>query len=489
MKMEGILSVSEITEALRRTLSTGFPFVWVCGEVTNVSRAASGHIYFALKDSFAQLQCVWFAQAQKRNGAGTRFDPLTGEVYENEKPDPREQLENGKEFICAGPIGIYASRGQYQLQVEFIQISGTGNLARAFEELKTRLASLGYFDHLHKKKLPNNPEKIALVTSPHGAAIHDFLRVSNGRGLSAIIRLFPVPVQGVDASRKIADALYFINKQNWADLIVIIRGGGSLEDLWAFNEEVVAEAIFNSRIPVITGIGHEIDTTIADLVADMRAATPTHAAQLLWPDRIDMIQRLDELSILLNQIMRNKMETFSERVKNLEIRLNLLSPVKRLEIKSLKLDGMINSLQRAIKIRFKFFQTAYELLAARIARSELISEKLKINIKKLEWLNGSLEKTTLRKLKIVDQDLKALSFSLRQVKKTFLNEKAIRLRELEVLLKSRNPEAPLQRGFALLMKENKIIKSVDQVNHGQKIMARISDGKIELEVLKKFSEI
>ncbi len=277
--MDNILSVRELTERLRRMVEQRFPFVWVRGETTNLSRPSSGHLYFSLREGADLLNCVWFRGQQRESES---FDPLTGEVWEGgPRPGIAATLENGREIICAGRLSVYGPRGGHQLIVELAQEAGQGLLAAALEELKRKLAARGYFDQSRKRPLPACPERVALVTAPTGAAVRDFIRISSERGLGSSIRIYPSPVQGDDAPPLLAEAIGQANAEAWADLIVLIRGGGSLQDLWAFNDERVARAIFESRLPVLTGVGHEIDHSIADFVADRSAATPSHAAQML----------------------------------------------------------------------------------------------------------------------------------------------------------------------------------------------------------------
>ncbi|MBQ3060546.1 MAG: exodeoxyribonuclease VII large subunit [Desulfovibrio sp.] len=293
----GILTVRALTEQLRKNLEGRFPFVWVRGEVSNLSRPASGHLYFSLKDAEAQLQCVWF-----RGQQGQAFDPLTGEVFDSSRPSPLDMLRNGAEMLCAGRITVYPARGQYQLLVEMAQPAGEGLLAQTFEARKRQLAAAGYFAQARKRPLPWDPQRVALLTSSTGAAIHDFMRLARNRGSGAQIRLFAVPVQGEEAAPAMVRALETVDRQGWAEVVVLIRGGGSLEDLWAYNEECLATAVFSSVTPVLAGIGHEVDVTLTDLTADMRAATPSHAAQLLWPDRNELRQRLDEALLSLQRV-------------------------------------------------------------------------------------------------------------------------------------------------------------------------------------------
>ena len=249
-----ILTVRQLTAQIKDAVESGFPYVWVRGEVTNVSRPSSGHIYFSLKDENALLQAVWFKGSQKERET---FDPLTGEVFED---GPRmslaRTLRNGQQVICAGRLTVYAPRGGYQLVVELAQDSGEGQLHLALEALKRKLAEKGYFSLERKRPIPEHPHRVAVITAPSGAAIRDFLRLSGERGTGCEIRIHPVPVQGDDAPPCIAEALDDENRRGWADVLVLIRGGGSLQDLWAFNDERVAGAVYRSRIPVVAGIGH-----------------------------------------------------------------------------------------------------------------------------------------------------------------------------------------------------------------------------------------
>lgn len=328
------LSVSELTDALRSCLEQNFPYVWVRGEVTNLSRPASGHCYFSLKDAGAILNCVWFRGQQRQKKES--FDPQTGEIIAGQTL--ASDLENGQECLCAGRISVYAQNGRYQLIVEFVRPAGAGSLAQAFEERKRKLAAAGFFGQERKRKLPWNPERVALVTSPGGAAIHDFLELASDRGSGAEIRLYPTLVQGREAGPDIVRAIRTINSQGWAQVIVLIRGGGSLEDLWCFNEENVAEAVYKSAIPVLAGIGHEVDFTLADLTADLRAATPSHAAQLLWPPRSDFVQAVDDTSLRLQRAIEKLLEKKAASLAIQERALAWFSPqrkIMRLEEKCL----------------------------------------------------------------------------------------------------------------------------------------------------------
>jgi exodeoxyribonuclease VII large subunit len=328
--MTRIFTVTEITEAVAHTLQAEFPFVWVRGQVTNMSCPGSGHIYFSLKDHNATLAVVWFKSNQHcTQGASEeeRVDPLTGEVTSGQEC----VLEEGMEILVAGRMNVYAPRGVYQLMAELVQEQGVGDLYRAFEALKKKLAKQGYFDPGRKRPLPRHPRRVAVVTSPQGAAVRDFLKIAHLRGLGGAIRIYPSQVQGDRAPESIIRAMNRAVADDWAEILVLIRGGGSIEDLWAFNTEPVATAIFSSPLPVLSGVGHEVDTTISDLVADVRAATPTHAAQVLYPEREALIQALDESQARLVRGMKLLEARCESRLVQLEKGLDWLSPQARID--------------------------------------------------------------------------------------------------------------------------------------------------------------
>lgn len=475
--MHNVLTVSELTDQLTNCLEARFPFVWVRGEITNWSRAASGHIYFTLKDMRAQLQCVWFASRQKR---ASNFDPLTGEVYDNPCQDPCAIFQNGLEILCAGSLGVYAQRGQYQLLVEFAQAAGEGLLALEFEKCKARLAAMGYFDQSVKKAIPLNPERVALITSAHGAAVHDFMELASGRGLSARIRLFNVPVQGRDAAARIAHAIDFANLQNWAQVIVVIRGGGSLEDLWAFNEEPVAKAIYESRLPVLTGIGHEIDTSIADLTADLRAATPSHAAQLLWPLRREIWQRLDEGVLNVQRVIDARLQSLGRTVSHLERMLRLVSPGEKIRSAEKRFQDLARKLGSVNSLEAR--KTRLNTLIKILSRKELEQRKILPGLQKCQLLERSLR---MAELKHIERNAAALEYLERTALERVSGKTGIlehRLRGLARALETLNPDAPLQKGFALLYDQGRIIRSIAGIKTGDTIDARLKDGSLVLKV-------
>lgn len=470
-----ILSVRAFTERVRQTLESRFPFVWVRGEVTNLSRPSSGHIYFTLKDEEAQLQCVWFRQRQRE---ARNFDPLTGEVFDGSRLSAHELLDNGCELLCAGCVSVYGPRGQYQLVIELVQASGAGALAQAFEERKRKLAAAGYFAQERKRALPKNPGRVALITSPCGAAIHDFIQLAQVRGCASQIRIFPVLVQGEKAAPEIVAAIEEANAQEWAEAIVLIRGGGSLEDLWAFNELSVAESIFHSRIPVLAGIGHEVDVSLADLTADQRAATPSHAAQLLWPLRSELRQRVDELEIALTRSMEVRLERAAYELKFLERDLLWSSPAQTLRRYCEQLANLDVALLRAMQ---NWFEEKIRLLDGLELRrlSLFTADGFRTKELELEMLMNTLN---LLAGQLVARDQSLLDRHESNLKRNvdnLLGDHSVTLDKFELCLLACDPMKPLERGYALLFQENGVLaRSVSDFAPGQSFSARLFDGDL-----------
>jgi exodeoxyribonuclease VII large subunit len=312
-KVAKILTVTELTRAIRGTLETKFSTVWVQGEVSNYKLHPSGHQYFTLKDQRAQIACVIFRNAMA---------PLS------------TALSDGAQVQVYGNISVFEVRGQYQLSVRIVQTRGAGLLQAKFEALKRKLETEGLFDPARKRALPKFPRRIGIVTSPTGAAIRDMLNVLCRRAPNVRIIINPVRVQGTGAAAEIATAIRELCAPNelWpdVDLVVVARGGGSIEDLWEFNEEIVARAIFHASIPVVSAIGHEIDFTIADFVADMRAPTPSVAAELIVPDALELNRRLVELATWLDRCLRNFLSHQQTRLRFLSERTLARELMKRI---------------------------------------------------------------------------------------------------------------------------------------------------------------
>lgn len=478
--MDNILSVRELTERLRRTVEQRFPFVWVRGETTNLSRPSSGHIYFSLKEGDDLLNCVWFRGQQRER---ERFDPLTGEVWEEgPRPGLAATLANGQAIICAGRLSVYGPRGGYQLIVELAQEEGQGRLAAALEELKRKLAALGYFDQSRKRPLPEHPARVALITAPTGAAVRDFIRISSDRGLGSSIRIYPSPVQGEEAPPRLVEAIEQANAEGWADLIVLIRGGGSLQDLWAFNDERVAHALFASRMPVLTGVGHEIDHSIADFVADRAAATPSHAAQLLWPERSVYAQRIDEAEALLEDAMQRQ---FTRLARNLdqELRaLTLLSPSARLQRQTERLEDAARRLRDAWSFRLAESRRTMEREYERLLRcgDALLDSRLRDTKELAARLTLAAEAAFSR----AESGTEHLYCRLERLSPSLFTEHGHALERLTLKLEGLNPQAPLERGYALARtRDGHVIKSIHELAPGRRILVEMRDGAAESEVV------
>ena len=327
MKDDGryIYTVSQLTSSIKIVLEDSFQSIWIEGEVSNL-KASSGHFYFTLKDERSELKCVFFKSSNEK----IKFE-----------------MKDGMQVLCSGRISIYEKRGVYQLYVAKIEPKGVGALQLAFEQLKEKLFKEGLFDKAHKKEIPILPEKIGIVTSITGAAIRDILHVLNKRFSNVEVIIYPVRVQGDEAREEIASAIDEFNRLKNVDVMIVGRGGGSLEDLWAFNEEIVARAIYNSKIPVISAVGHEIDWTISDFVADMRAPTPSVAAEIVIVKKSELADRLDEIEKKIIDFPMDIVKEYAQRVDELE-------------------DGMVLRFRHYMELKeenFKLFSEKIQILS------------------------------------------------------------------------------------------------------------------------------
>jgi exodeoxyribonuclease VII large subunit len=314
---EKFFTVSEISRGIKTSLEHKFSNVGVLGEISNVRKPSSGHVYLTLKDKNSQLQAV---------------------VFRNSASRIKFELKDGMEVISFGSITVYEPRGQYQLIINKIEPKGIGALQLAFQQLKEKLEKEGLFDYAHKKQLPFIPQKIGIVTSPTGAAIKDILNIIDRRFANVEILIYPVKVQGEGAAQEIAEAITELNNYSDIDVIIAGRGGGSMEDLWAFNEEVVARSIYNSRIPVISAVGHEIDITIADLVADKRALTPSEAGELVVPRKDLLIEKIEKFKARLLQSLTGKLRLSKEKLVRIANSYAMKQPFDRLNRWQQRLD-------------------------------------------------------------------------------------------------------------------------------------------------------
>ena len=324
------LTISELIELIKGTLETQLDAQWVQGEISNFRMPSSGHFYFTLKDDRSQINAVMF----RRQGARLRFTP-----------------ENGMAVLCHGRVSVYSLRGDLQLYVEDLEPQGQGALYLAFEQLKNKLAAEGLFAAERKRFLPFLPGSVGIVTSERGAALHDILRILGDRYSDRRVVIRPVKVQGEGAAKEIADGIADLNRLGGVDVIIVGRGGGSLEDLWAFNEEIVARAIYTSRIPVVSAVGHEVDFTIADFVADQRAPTPTAAAEMVVPRKADLLEQIEILELQLQKCMdlkvSNARENFTAWVKR------LADPGRKLREHQQHLDDLSVDLMRRLRDRLR----------------------------------------------------------------------------------------------------------------------------------------
>jgi exodeoxyribonuclease VII large subunit len=388
MSSRSILTVSQLTAEIKTLLERSFDHVWVEGEISNLRLPGSGHLYFTLKDDKAQIRAVMF-RLQNRL---LKFVP-----------------KDGLQVVGCGRVTVYEPRGDYQLVLDYLEPKGLGALQLAFEQLKEKLAAEGLFDPARKRPIPHLPQRIGVVTSPTGAAIRDILRIIDRRFANVHVLLCPVRVQGQGAAQEIARGIQALNELPDVDVMIVGRGGGSLEDLWAFNEEIVARAIFSSRVPVISAVGHEVDFTIADFVADLRASTPSAAAELVVRNKIELAQNLRNLERALQQSFRGMLDLQQERFGSLLERL--ADPRRRLSDQRIRLDDLsarlTYSLQQGLRRRqdrFRLHQGGLLLLNpakrleeysqkfAQVMRrlSVSVQQEIRISRQKVEGVMGKL---------------------------------------------------------------------------------------------------
>lgn len=340
-----VWTISRLNREVRLLIETGLPALWLEGEVSNLARPASGHVYFSLKDEGAQVRCaLWRSAALK-----LAFTP-----------------RNGMQLLVRARVSVYEPRGEYQLIIEYAEEAGEGALRRRFEELKARLQQEGLFDAAQKRPLPDLPRRIGVITSPSGAAIRDILHILGRRCPAVPVVIYPVPVQGDGAAAKIAAALALASTRAECDVLILARGGGSLEDLWSFNEEIVARAIRDSTIPVISGVGHEVDFTIADFAADRRAPTPSGAAEVAVPDAAEWLRRLNKDAGRLRLAMQRRLGALAERLEWQRRRLEVTHPGHRLRQHGQRLDELELRRRQAMRYRLGALNARADSAALRL---------------------------------------------------------------------------------------------------------------------------
>lgn len=439
--MAHIYSVSELNRETALLLNGHFLSILVEGEISNLSMPASGHCYFTLKDASAQVRCAMFRSQQRRT-----FKP-----------------ENGKHVIVKAQVSLYEPRGDYQLIIDHIEEAGLGALQRAFDELTQKLAAEGLFLQAHKKPIPALPKSIGIITSPTGAAVRDILTILRRRFAAIPVIIYPTAVQGEQAKYEICQALATANAHQDCDVLILARGGGSLEDLWAFNEEMVARAIFASHIPVISGIGHETDVTIADFVADLRAATPSAAAENATPDAEEWLKQFNNLKLRLDNNLQRQLRQQQQKLDWLSGRLAQQHPQQKLLRNQEKLAELELRLQNTMQ---QNLTTRWRIIEAQTARVWQLSPSAKIRAlsQKQTYLNERL--------------LTAI--------KTNLTRHQQRLVTTSQTLNAVSPLATLNRGYAVVSDDvtGKIVKSTKQLKTGQQLTTRLADGQFLSRVEK-----
>lgn len=415
MALESV-TVSVLNQQIKQQLESGFFQCLVSGEVSNVTRAQSGHIYFNLKDDGGMIRCViWRSQAG-----------IFGHL-----------INNGAALEIHGKVTVYVPRGEYQLVANRITLAGQGDLAAAYDALKMRLLAEGLFDAKHKKSVPQHPKVIGIVTSENAAALQDVLKVLKEHRPDIPYVLYPTLVQGDLAAPKIAAAIERANRDNLCDVLLVVRGGGSIEDLWCFNEEIVVRAAFASCIPIISGVGHEVDTTLVDYVADVRAPTPTAAAKFSAISKMEVVQQLDHLMHRLERNMANQLAQTHKAVDTLQMRLNYLHPMRQITEKRTQLMHLSQRLN-----------------------AQLIWQPFKDHLAALSRLDQRLTKN-------MDDQLKALQ---------------MRLQKNARVLDNLSPLKVLGRGYSITEVKGRAIEDVNDVAVGDRLVTRLVNGEIHSEV-------
>ncbi|PIE63280.1 MAG: exodeoxyribonuclease VII large subunit [Desulfobacter postgatei] len=443
-----VFTVGTLTRQIKNLLEEQYPFLWITGEISNFSTPASGHSYFSLKDETALISCVVF-KGQKRH---LKFTP-----------------ENGMKIKGMARLSLYEPRGSYQLIFEHMESEGTGALQRDFEQLKAKLAAMGWFDTAHKKELPFLPSGIHVITSGTGAAVRDIIQVAGQRCPSVPVQIIPVKVQGDTAEFEIAHAIELANRIKTCDLIILARGGGSLEDLWAFNTQTVAKAVYESELPVISGVGHEIDFTIADFAADLRAPTPSAAAQMALPDQAAIVHQIhglqDELKNKMNRLILQRLE----HIKNLTTRLK--SPARIVD-----------------DFRFRIEDLQSRMLS-------LVKHRIHYQRERVHWLKRALSSTLpLSRIQAFKKEVKDLQATFDYLFYAYLTHCKDQVNKQNAQLETLNPSAVLNRGYSITRTLSNdtvgghVVLDADTLNTDDGIEIILSKGRLDARVEKIYGK-
>lgn len=433
------LSVSELTRQVRHLLEVSYAQVWVVGEISSFSRPASGHWYFSLKDKKSQVRCAMFRSRNQQ---------------------VREIPKEGDQILVRAKVSLYEARGDFQLIAESVEPAGLGALQQAFEELKNRLEQEGLFVSERKRPLPTLPGRIGVVTSATGAAVHDILTVLKRRFPAIPVTLYPCPVQGKAATAEIVAAIDRANRDGRCDVLIVGRGGGSLEDLWCFNEEAVARAIVGSRIPIVSAVGHEVDITIADLVADLRAPTPSAAAEKLSPDRAEWLLAFRRLEERLEATLARQLRQWHQQLQQLQLRLK--DPQQQLQAQAQRLDELEQRLRHSWLQQQRLRQQQLQQATTRL-QLQRPDRLIQTGSERLEQLQRRLQQTLLQQLQQAGQRFAGVTQQLHLV----------------------SPLATLERGYAIVENEQgEILRQAQQVKIGQPVRARLASGNLLCRVEK-----
>jgi exodeoxyribonuclease VII large subunit len=433
-----IYTVAELNAAIRAALDERFPSVWVAGEISGLKLASSGHYYFTLKESDAQLKCVAFRSAHR---------------YWKFKP------RDGLAVVARGRIDVYEARGEYQLLVETLEPQGLGALQLAFEQLKKKLASEGLFDAQRKRALPRFPRRIGIVTSPRGAAIADMLQILARRFPGLHIRLFPAQVQGEGSAEEVCRGIQFFSGTSWADVVIVGRGGGSLEDLWTFNEEAVARAIAACSVPVVSAVGHETDVTIADFVADLRAPTPSAAAEMVVPLREDLLERVAAERAKAAQALRYRLAMLDRRLRQQAIERAMGLLHRRVGRGLQRIDEVGYRMRENLRASLEARERARRRLEARLALFD-VRPRLAADRRRLEALRAAALESTRRPLALRRAAWERLAAQLSQL----------------------SPLLVLERGYAIVSNQSGILKEAAAAPPDSRIHVRLARGSLDAVV-------
>jgi exodeoxyribonuclease VII large subunit len=441
MQSSTILSVKDLNQMVKELLCDAIGQIWLMGEISNFSRPSSGHWYFSLKDDSAQVRCAMFRNSNFRAG----FTP-----------------QNGQQVLVRATVTLYEARGEYQLVIDKIQPAGAGLLQQKFEQLKQKLSDEGLFDPMYKQPLPENIRTVGIITSSTGAALHDICQILKRRDPSLHLIIYPTQVQGNEAAGQIAKMIQIANIRQECDVLIIGRGGGSLEDLWSFNEEIVARALFSSKIPTVSAVGHEIDFTIADFVADVRAATPSAAAELVSHDNLDQIKRIQAKEQHLSMAMDYYLMQCRARLNKWRHQLQTQHPQTKLEKQLNQLLAYRHSLSENIQQYLLRLSNRYNFLDKRLLR---VSPQNNIT-----YLQQVVEQKQQRLINLIKQ-------KLTKSQHQFVLQTS--------QLNNVSPLATLERGYSVTTDQNNaVVRRSEQVTVGDIIVTRLKKGKLVSQITK-----